>query len=226
MQLEETPVVFVRLRDDDVVLAHQQVRPIILRYAPQEGGASLPALGEDVRDQSGCGGLAVRACDCEAFLAYRDFSKHAAALDHAVTVLAHVLQLLHAVRDSRGIDHQRVLHPGGDIVRVVFVVDGDSFLFQLAGKVGGRAVVSAHAEALELVVAGYGAHSNAAYPYEVYVRVCHLIPVCIFLPQSSRPHRAWPMARRSFQSLRSSPGRLRGRSQCREVSLPLRSLSL
>ena len=69
----------------------------------------------------------------EAFLPFGDFTEHAAALDYAIAVLPHILQFLHAVRYGRRINHQRIIHPGRNIVYVVFIVDGDAFLFQLAG---------------------------------------------------------------------------------------------
>ena len=51
----------------------------------------------------------------------------------------------------------------------VLVMDRDTFRLKLRGKFRRSAVVAAHIQPLELVVAGDGAHSYSAYSYKIYI---------------------------------------------------------
>ena len=72
-------------------------------------------------------------------------------------------------RHGGRVHDQGVLLVGGNQVRTVFVMHGNTLPLQLTGQVGGGAVVSRHIESLEFVVAGQGAHADATDSYEVYV---------------------------------------------------------
>ena len=211
MKLQETPVVFVSFCNDYFVLAHEQVGPIVLRYASQEGGTSFTAFCEYMCYECRSRGLPVCACNGEAFLPDGDLSQHTAPLDYAVAVLPDVLEFFQAVWNGWSIHYESIFHPGRDVVDVVFVVDRYAFLLQLAGKVRWRTVISAHTETLELVIAGDGAHTYAANADEVYVRVCHLIRVCKSLLRLCRQHRAGREGRRSFLFRLSFPCHLQAR---------------
>ena len=141
MQLQERPVEFVSFGDDYVVVPDKQVRIIVLRYPSQEGGASFTAGAEYVGKECARGGLAVRTCHRQAPLARGDLPEDTRALDHLVAVLSHILQFLHVMGYGRSVyDHcaSGVLR---DEVRIVLIVDGYPFAFELAGQFGRCAVI-------------------------------------------------------------------------------------
>ena len=164
------------LRDHGRRVADEQVGAVVLGDAAQEGGAAGAALGEDVGDEGGRGGLAVRARDGEAALPGRDLAEHLRALDHAVAVLPGIDELAQVGRNGGRIDHEGVLDLARDAVRLVFVVHDYAFGLQRVREVGRRAVVAGHIAALEFIIAGDGAHTDAAYPGSRCCRPRNCIP--------------------------------------------------
>ena len=165
IELQEGPVELVRLGHDGGRVAHEHVRAVVLGYPAEECRAALAALGEDMGHQRGRGGLAVRAGYREAFLAARDFAEHAGTLDYPVSALPCCLQFLQVFGDGRRIDYEGLFGILRNQVRPVLEMDRDAFRYQFGRQGRGGAVVAGHRKALEFVVAGYGAHSYAAYPY-------------------------------------------------------------
>ena len=186
MQLQEGTVVLVGLRNHRPDVAHDQVRTVVLGDSAQEGRAAFPAVREDVCEQGAGGRLPVRSGNGEEGLSLGQFAQHPRPLDEGVPLLADVDHFAQVIGNGRRVDDQR----GGDIfrdgIRVVRVVDVDAFALQGPRQVGWCAVIPGDAVSLELVIAGDGAHADAADPQEVYFRVFRHVPIkpiCRFRPR-------------------------------------------
>ena len=171
-KLVEGTVELVGLRHHHVIVAHEEVCPIIAGDAAQEGGAAFPALREDMGDHRRGGRLAVRARDGETALALRDLAEGEGALDHAVAVLPHEIQFLEHV-DGRRPDDEGLLRVGRNEVRTVVIMDADPFCGELRRQVRRGLVIAGHRVSLELEIPGQGAHPDASDAYEIYV--LHLV---------------------------------------------------
>src|SRR6201999_3594736 len=57
----------------------------------------------------------------------------------------------------------------GNAGRIIFVVYGDAFFFELMGQGGGRLVIAADRLSMEVEIPGQGAHSDAADADEIYL---------------------------------------------------------
>ena len=172
-ELVEGAVELVGLGHHHVVVADEEVRPVVAGDAAEEGGAAFAALREDMGDHRRGGRLAVGAGDGETALAFRNLAEGEGALDHAVSVLPHEIQFLELM-DGRRPDDEGLRHIGRNEVRAVVVVDADPFRRQLRRQVRRRLVITGHRVSLELEIPGQGAHPDASDAYEIYV----LHPFC------------------------------------------------
>ena len=167
MQLKETAVELVGLGHHYRILAHQQVGAVVLGDTAEEGTAAFAAFGKDMRHKRTGSGFAVGTGNRQTGLSLSDFAKHAAALDHPVTVAHNEPVFSQIAWDGGGIDHKCGLHVGGDARRVVVVVHCNSFGLEFCSEGRGGAVVTGHAESLERIVTGDGAHAYASDSEEV-----------------------------------------------------------
>ena len=209
-QLVEGAVELVGLGHHHVVVTHEEVRSVVAGDAAEEGGASFTALGEDMGDHRGGGRLAVRAGDGEAALALRDLAEGEGALDHAVPVLPHEIQLLELV-DGRRPDDEGLLRVGRNEVRTVVIMHADPFRHELRRQVRRRLVIAGHRVPLELEIPGQGAHPDTSDAYEIYV--FHLVILSVseesymLRRRSPAPLPSMPSCRRSPPAWRCGPGR-------------------
>ena len=197
-ELVEGTVKLVGFGHHHVVVTHEEVRPVVAGDATEEGGTSFPALGEDMSDHRGGGCLAVRAGDGETALALRDLAEGEGALDHAVPVLPHEIQLLELV-DGRRPDDEGLLRVGRNEVRTVVIMHADPFRHELRRQVRRRLVITGHRVPLELEIPGQGAHPDPPDAYEIYV--LHLV----FLVILSVSEESYTLRRRSPAPLPSRP---------------------
>ena len=167
-ELVEGAVELVGFGDDDIVPAHEEVRPVIAGDAAQEGRAALAALREDMGGEGGGGRLAVGAGDGEAALSPGDFTQGAGPLDEPVALLPDEIQFAEFM-DGRRPDDEGFLHVGGNQVWPVLVMDGDPFPLQGGRQVRRGLVIPGHPEPPELEIPGQGAHPDAPDAYEIYV---------------------------------------------------------
>lgn len=86
------------------------------------------------------------------------------------------------VGDGGRIDDERVVRiaeRGGDAGRVVLVMDVGPFGGESAREGGFCPVVSAHPDPFEQVIAGDGAHADAADSQEIDILACVSVMVCV-----------------------------------------------
>src|SRR5580704_8897394 len=114
-----------------------------------------------MRDHRRDGGLAVGPRHTNIKRAVGDHTQHVTSFVKRVPMLAVPAQLAVISGDGRRIDYQPwILWRGG---RIVFIVDGDTFGFQLSRQRGGGPVIAAYLLAVKSKISSECTHTYAAY---------------------------------------------------------------
>ncbi len=175
-ETQERTVELVGLDSKPVAGAEHEVAAEILGNTAQKGrSAARDSTVEPCHERRG-GGFAMGAGDGHHVLALGQVTQHLRTLLDGEAVFAEVTQLAVLLRDSRSVDHDRVVRIEkffGNGPYVVIIMHRGPFGLQFGGQTRGGAVVAGHEFAHVQKIAGQGAHADAPDAQKIDFRKLH-----------------------------------------------------